>query len=81
MKDARLAKDLPYEVADSSPYQLAVLNARLGRKEAAVGLLQKAFDESDYGLFYLKTAPALDPLRSDPRVASLMLRIGVTQNR
>jgi TolB-like protein/Flp pilus assembly protein TadD/predicted Ser/Thr protein kinase len=81
MKDARQSKDLPYELADSSPYQLAVLNARLGRNEAAVGLLQKAFNEADFGLYYLKTAPALDGLRSDPRVASLMLRIGVTQNR
>jgi serine/threonine-protein kinase len=81
MKDARQSKDLPYDLADSSPYQLAVLNARAGRNEAAVGLLQKAFDEPDYGLYYLKTTPALDGLRSDPRVASLMLRIGVTQNR
>ncbi len=81
MKDASQSKDLPYELADSSPYQLAVLNARVGRNEAAVGLLQKAFNEADYGLYYLKTAPALDGLRSDPRVASLMLRIGVTQNR
>jgi eukaryotic-like serine/threonine-protein kinase len=81
MEDARQSKDLPYELADSSPYQLAVLNARVGRNEAAVALLQKAFNESDFGLYYLKTAPALDGLRSDPRVASLMLRIGVTQHR
>ena len=81
MKDAKQSKDLPYELTDSSPYRLAVLNARAGRNEAAIGLLQKAFDERDYGLYYLKTAPALDGLRSDPRVASLMLRIGVTQNR
>ena len=81
MEDARQSKDLPYELADSSPYLLAVLNARVGRNEAAVALLQKAFNESDFGLYYLKTAPALDGLRSDPRVASLMLRIGVTQNR
>jgi len=57
------------------------LNARAGQNEAAIGLLQKAFNERDYGLYYLKTAPAMDGLRSDPRVASLMLRIGVTQNR
>jgi eukaryotic-like serine/threonine-protein kinase len=81
MIDAKQSKDLPYELADSSPYQLAVLNARVGRNEAAVGLLQKAFNESDYGLYYIKTAPALDGLRSDPRVANLMLRIGVTQKR
>jgi tetratricopeptide (TPR) repeat protein len=81
MKDAKQSKDLPYELTDSSPYRLAVLNARAGRNEAAIGLLQKAFNERDYGLYYLKAAPALDGLRSDPRVASLMLRIGVTQNR
>jgi serine/threonine protein kinase/tetratricopeptide (TPR) repeat protein len=81
MKDAKQSKDLPYELTDSSPFRLAVLNARAGRNEAAIGLLQKAFNERDYGLYYLKAAPALDGLRSDPRVASLMLRIGVTQNR
>jgi eukaryotic-like serine/threonine-protein kinase len=81
MKDAKQTKDLPYELTDSSPYRLAVLNARAGRNEAAIGLLQKAFDERDYGLYYLKTAPALDGLRSDSRVASLMLRIGVTQTQ
>jgi serine/threonine protein kinase/tetratricopeptide (TPR) repeat protein len=79
MNDARQLKDLPYDLADSSPYQLAVLNARTGRKEAAIALLQKAFNEPDYGLYYLKTAPALDGLRSDPRVVGLMFRIGVTQ--
>jgi len=81
MKDAKQSRDLPYELTDSSPYRLAVLNARAGRNEAAIGLLQKAFNERDYGLYYLKTAPALDGLHSDPRVASLMLRIGVAQNR
>ncbi|MGA8539851.1 MAG: protein kinase [Terriglobales bacterium] len=81
MNDARQLKDLPYDLADSSPYQLAVLNAHAGRKEAAINLLQKAFNESDYGLYYLKTAPALDGMHSDPRVASLMLRIGVSQSR
>src|SRR5713226_8642822 len=73
MKDAKQSRDLPYELTDSSPYRLAVLNARAGRNEAAIGLLQKAFNERDYGLYYLKTAPALDGLHSDPRVASLML--------
>jgi serine/threonine-protein kinase len=81
MKDSKQSRDLPYELTDSSPYRLAVLNARAGRNEAAIGLLQKAFNERDYGLYYLKTAPALDGLHSDPRVASLMLRIGVAQNR
>jgi len=81
MKDAKQSKDLPYTLSDSSPYELAILNARAGRNEVAIGLLQKAFDQRDYGLYLLKTAPALDGLRSDPRVVSLMLRIGVTPNR
>jgi eukaryotic-like serine/threonine-protein kinase len=81
MKDAKQSTDLPYELTDSSPYRLAVLNARAGQNEAAIGLLQKAFNERDYGLYYLKAAPALDGLRTDPRVANLMSRIGVTQNR
>jgi len=81
MEDAKQSKDLPYDLTDSSPYRLAVLNARAGQNEAAIGLLQRAFNERDYGLYYLKTVPALDGLRSDPRVANLMLRIGITQNR
>jgi serine/threonine-protein kinase len=81
MKDAKYSKDLPYELADSSPYRLAVLNARVGRDETAVELLRKAFDERDFGLYLIKTAPALDKLRSDAHVAGLMLRIGVTENQ
>src|ERR1700683_2262562 len=70
IKDAKQSKDLPYTLSDSSPYELAILNARAGRNEVAIGLLQKAFDQRDYGLYLLKTAPALDGLRSDPRVVS-----------
>jgi hypothetical protein len=81
MKDAKQSKDLPYELTDSSPYRLAILNARVGRKEAAIALLQQAFEKHDYGLYYLNTAPPLVEVRSDPRVASLMVRIGITKNR
>ena len=81
MQDAKQSKDLPYTLTDSSPYRLAVLHARTGQNEAAIGLLQKAFEERDYGLYLLKTSPALDELRADPRVVSLMSRIGLTPNR
>jgi len=79
LKDGNQSKDLPYDVTDSSPYHLAVLFARTGQNDAAIGLLQKAFNEHDYRLYYLKTTPAFDQLRSDPRVVDLMHWIGVTQ--
>jgi len=58
-------------------FTLARIYARLGDDDQALGWLQKAYDKhSDY-LVLLKVDPLFDSLRSDPRFAELMRKIGL----
>ncbi len=60
-----------------SPYFIATVYAGLGEKEKALEGLEKAYQERDNWLAYVKLEPEFDPLRSDPRFADLMRRIGL----
>jgi len=60
-----------------SPAELAILFTGLGDKEKAFSSLEKAFAAHDMQLMYLGVDPALDDLRSDPRFADLMRRVGL----
>jgi len=40
--------------------------------------LEKAFDERNGGLIWLGADPRMDSLRSDPRFAALVERVGVS---
>ena len=51
----------------------------LGQKEKALTWLERAYDEKDPWLFYLKIWPPLDSLRSEPRFQALLLRVNLTQ--
>jgi tetratricopeptide (TPR) repeat protein len=66
------AKDLE---AASQPYYAAGEYAMLGDKDAAFAALEKIFADRA-GVRNMKVDPALDNLRSDPRFASLLRRIG-----
>jgi len=62
------------------PYDRAVLYARVGEKDHVFGWLEKAYQaHSQELLFWLRTDPAFDALRSDPRYTSLIRRIGFPQ--
>lgn len=62
------------------PYGHAVLYARVGEKDHVFGWLEKAHQaRSQELLFWLRTDPAFDLLRSDPRYADLVHRIGFPQ--
>jgi hypothetical protein len=63
----------------SSPYNIASLYADLGDKEQAFRWLNTAYQERDAGLLGLKTDFLLDPLRSDPRFARLVSKVGLPQ--
>jgi TolB-like protein/Tfp pilus assembly protein PilF len=68
----QVAKDLE---AASQPYYAAGEYAMLGDKDAAFAALEKIFVDRA-GVRNMKVDPALDNLRSDPRFASLLRRIG-----
>ena len=61
------------------PYDIAVIYVGLGEKDRAFEWLEKAFAERDEDLLYLKVDPVLDSLRSDPRFADLLRRVGFPQ--
>jgi len=61
------------------PYLIAELYADLRDKDQAFLWLDTAYQERDYWLLNLKTDFLLDPLRSDPRFAELVRKVGLPQ--
>ena len=61
----------------SRPRELAVLYIALGEREQAFKSLEKGFAARDLQLQYIGIDPAFDSLRSDPRFADLMRRVGL----
>ncbi len=61
------------------PYYVALIYIGLGDKEQAFAWLAKAYDERSSWLTTLKAEPELDSLRSDPRFAELVRRVGLPQ--
>ena len=60
-----------------SPYIIAIIYASIGEKEQAFDWLIKAYEDRAEGLAWLKVDPRLDSLRTDPRFADLMRRVGL----
>ena len=60
----------------SSAFEMAEIFAQLGEKDQAFATLERAYEERSVMMMYLKSAPNLDPLRSDPRFADLLRRVG-----
>ena len=60
-----------------SPCAIAFLHAALGEKDQAFALLEKGFHERDSVLVLIKVEPEFDLLRSDPRFADLLRRVGL----
>jgi hypothetical protein len=58
-----------------TPFGLAVVYARLGAKDPALGALEQAFTRRDVQLTEARVEPAFDGLRSDPRFRELLSRI------
>ncbi len=72
--DARLAQRKKTFV---TAYDIAILYAALGNKDEAFRWLNAAYEERDYQLESLKTGFLYDPLRSDPRFAELIRKVGL----
>jgi serine/threonine-protein kinase len=58
-------------------YQIAQVYAWRGEKDQAFAWLERCFPIHDAGLVRLPFDPALDPLRSDPRFAALVAKLGI----
>jgi tetratricopeptide (TPR) repeat protein len=57
-------------------YRIAVLSALIGDKDQALESLNEAFTYRSANITFLKTDPALDSLRGDPRFHQLLQRAG-----
>jgi adenylate cyclase len=73
-----LRKDAKDNEAQGDHYPAACDYAMLGEKDAAFAALEKAAAAGNY-LDIFKLDPALDNIRSDPRYADLLCRIGLPQ--
>jgi tetratricopeptide (TPR) repeat protein len=62
-----------------SSYSIATVYAGLGDRDEAFVWLEKAYHERSPGLTWLKVEPMLDSIRSDPRYADLLRRMGLPQ--
>jgi tetratricopeptide (TPR) repeat protein len=58
-------------------YDRAVIYAGLEDRDHAFEWLERAYDERSSWMSYLKVEPRLDPLRSDPRFAMLLRKVGL----
>ena len=63
----------------SSAFGIAALYSDLGDKDQAFQWLNTAYQEHGHLLYGLRTDFALDSLRSDPRYAELVRKIGLPQ--
>ena len=63
-----------------SPYMIATIYAGLGDKDRAFEFLEKAYNERSSDIpYFIKADLRIDNLRSDPRFADLLRRIGLPQ--
>lgn len=53
----------------------AAAYAKLGEKDQAFELLEKAYEQRAHGVVYIKVGQAWDNLRSDPRFGDLLRRM------
>ena len=64
-----------------SPMSLALLSIKAGERESAFDWLEKAREERQPWLTYLRVDPVFDPLRDDPRFDALVKKVGVPWTR
>jgi eukaryotic-like serine/threonine-protein kinase len=67
----------PSKPRRGSGYDVAVVYVGLGEKEKAFEWLDKAYEQRDDFLAYLKADPRFDPLRTDTRFDNLLHRLGL----
>jgi eukaryotic-like serine/threonine-protein kinase len=58
-------------------YSFTIIYAGLSEKEQALQWLERSYQDREPKLTRLKVDPLLDPLRSDPRFADLVRRVGL----
>jgi adenylate cyclase len=60
-----------------NPVETALVYIGLGQNDEAFRWLDRAYEERSDLLVYLRVDPRFDPIRSDPRFAGLVRRVGL----
>jgi tetratricopeptide (TPR) repeat protein len=60
-----------------SPYGIASIYACMGEVETALEWLERAYEEHDQTLVWIKVHPRLDPLRGQPRYQAILDKMGL----
>ncbi len=60
-----------------SPWGLASIYLKLGERGPALEWLERAYDEHDSTLVWIKVHPRFDTLRAEPRFAALVTKMGL----
>jgi hypothetical protein len=74
-RDMLAALSTQRETRYVSPWALASIHARLGEKEETLGWLERAFEEHDSTLVWLKVHPRFDALHAEPRFQALLSKM------
>jgi TolB-like protein/tetratricopeptide (TPR) repeat protein len=75
----RISHDAGEAGEKETAFDAACADAKLGDKTRALDELDRAYDQHDWLLAYLKTWPELDPLRSEPRFQALVKKMNLAQ--
>ncbi|MCU1228637.1 MAG: Serine/threonine protein kinase with repeat [Acidobacteria bacterium] len=59
-----------------SPYDIAVIHTGLGERDAALRVLQVAFDDRSAWMVFLEVDPRLEPLHDEPAFRELAAKLG-----
>jgi DNA-binding winged helix-turn-helix (wHTH) protein/TolB-like protein len=62
------------------PYQFVLLYTRLGENDQAFAWFEKAYQERNFWLNFIKIDPLLDRLRADARFTELLEQVGLSQS-
>ena len=62
--------------ASKSPLSIAIAQVALGETASALSTLEDAVQKRSPAAIWLKVAPELEPIRSDPRYEQLLRKMG-----
>ncbi len=76
------ARELAYAVSEGVKgfgvnFDVALLHLALGERDQALAALERAVDDGSQMIGYINVDPALDPIRSEPRVRVVARKIGL----
>jgi hypothetical protein len=62
--------------ANSPSFYLAMIYAQLGEIDTAFEWLEKAYQDHEVEMYWLKVEPPFEPLRNDPRWQVMLDKVG-----